>query len=294
MVKLGTTRRLCLVFSAALFLVLAHATARASVEVLDDAGHRIRLATPARRIVSLSPHLTELLFQAGAGRWVVGAAAFSDYPDEARVIPRIGDARGLDTEAILRARPDLVVAWSSGNSRRTIDRLRRLGFPVFASEPSRLDDIPHTLRRLGELAGTTAVANPHAAAFETRLAAFATAQGDGPPLRVFYQIWDRPLLTVNGQHLITHILSICGARNVFGHLKTLTAAPSREAVLLADPDAIVVASNAPDALEPWTRWRSLRSVRERRVFAVDPDILHRPTLRILDGVADLCAKLRRE
>lgn len=289
-----STKRPRVLVVSTLLAVFAQLSAWAGVEVLDDAGHRIRLDAPARRIVSLSPHLTELLFQAGAGPWVVGAAAFSDYPEEARAIPWVGDARGLDVERIVRARPDLVVAWSSGNSPRTLARLRRLGLPVFESEPARLDDIPRTLRKLGELAGTTATARAGAAAFEARLAALAAAHGDDSPMRVFYQIWDRPLLTINGRHLITHILSTCGARNAFGHLPRLTAAPSREAVLLSDPDAIVVASRAADALAPWLQWSGLRAVRDRRVFSVDPEILHRPTLRILDGVAELCAKLHRE
>jgi len=293
-VKRVATTRLCVMGFSALVAVFAQLPAWAGVEVLDDAGHRIRLDAPAKRIVSLSPHLTELLFQAGAGPWVVGAAAYSDYPEEARAVPRVGDARGLDIERIVGARPDLVVGWSSGNSPRTIARLRRLGLPVFESEPARLDDIPHTVRKLGELAGTTAVARDRAAAFEARLSALAAEYGSGSPLRVFYQIWERPLLTINGRHLITHALSICGARNVFGHLPHLTTAPSREAVLLAEPDAIVVASRAPDELDPWLRWRSARAVRSGRVFAVDPYLLHRPTLRILDGVSDLCAKLHRE
>lgn len=279
--------------TVALLALCAGTTVYAHVEVLDDAGNRIRLDAPARRIVSLAPHLTELLFDAGAGQWIVGAAAFSDYPDAARAIPRIGDSRGLDIEGIARARPDLVVAWTSGNPRRTIDRLRRLGLRVFESEPARLADIPHTLIRLGRLAGTEETARTGAAVFNDRLAQLGARHPVGPPVQVFYQIWDRPLLTVNGRHLIAQALQTCGAQNVFGHLPGLTAAPSREAVLLADPDAIAVASNAPNALSPWTKWRQSRAMRSGKVFTVDPEILHRPTLRILDGVEDLCAKLDR-
>lgn len=261
------------------------------VEAVDDSGHRIRLEAPARRIVALSPHLTELLFQAGAGAWIVGAAAYSDYPSEALAIARVGDARGLDIEAIVQKRPDLVVAWTSGNSRKAVERLRRLRLTVFESEPTALDDIPRTLLRLGELVGTTEVARAGAAAFRTRLASLVASYGGDAPIPVFYQIWDRPLLTVNGRHIITQILRTCGAQNVFAHLPQLTGAPSREAVLLAQPAVIVVASRAADALAPWEKWPQARAVRDRRLFAVDPDILHRPTLRVLDGVAELCAKL---
>lgn len=294
MVKCAPRRRAAVAAAAALIGIVLGGTARARVVVVDDGGNRIQLESPARRIVALSPHVTELVFDAGAGQWIVGAAAHSDYPGAARAIPRVGDARGLDLEAILRARPDLVVAWTSGNSRRTIDRLRRLGLQVFESEPVRFDQIASAVIRLGQLAGTEDAARRGAEAFNERLADLVASYAARPRVSVFYQIWDRPLLTVNGQHIITQALEVCGARNIFGHLPRLTAAPSREAVLLADPDAVVVASNATDALAPWSIWRQSRAGGKRRVFAVDPQILHRPTLRILDGVVELCARLHRE
>jgi len=293
MVSRTLAAHVLLACSLALGAVQWPRAARADIEVVDDAGRRVRLAAPARRIVSLSPHLTELLFQAGAGTHVVGAAAFSDFPLEAQAVPRIGDARGLDVERILGLGPDLVVAWGSGNSRRTIDRLRRLGLQVFESEPARLDDIARTVVSFGVLAGTEAGANRSASEFRAKLQGIAQTYRQHAALRVFYQIWDRPLLTVNGGHFITDALAACGASNAFGSMAGLTAAPSREAVLLADPDAIVVATLERGAVAGWLRWPALRASRHDRVIAVDPAVLHRPTLRIVEGIDDLCRKLHR-
>lgn len=269
-----------------------HTHARAEVAVTDDAGRIVRLQGPAQRIVALSPHLTELVFDAGAGGRLVGVAAHSDHPEAARAIERVGDARGLDAEAIVRLRPDLVVAWSSGNARRFVERLRRLGLPVFESEPTRLEHVASTVERLARLAGTEQAAQDRANRYRSRLAALEARHAGDPPLRVFYQIWDRPLITVNGGHVISDALRVCGGRNVFAELGALTPAPSREAVLLAEPEAIVVASGGTDAIATWQRWRQLPAVRSDRVVSVDPSGLHRATLRILDAVTDLCDKLR--
>lgn len=268
------------------------ARAGAGVEVLDDAGRRIRLASPAQRIVSLSPHLTELLFDAGAGGRVVGAAEFSDHPEAAKRIPRIGDARGLDLERIVALRPDLVLAWRSGNSRRTVDRLRRLGVAVYESEPTRLEDIASTLDRLGALAGSRDQARVQADGYRARLADIVGRHAGMSRLRIFYQVWERPLLTVDRQHIIGDAFAVCGAVGVFARLPAITSSPSREAVLLADPDVIVVADASPRAAEAWTRWKQLRAVRSGRVVSVDPERLHRPTLRMLDAVEDLCRRIR--
>lgn len=267
------------------------ALANDSVSVLDDRGHTVRLKAAATRIVSLSPHLTELLFEAGAAGSLVGADAHSDYPAAARQIARIGDAYGVDMERLLALQPDLVVAWSSGNARKTLARVRALSIPVFESEPQRLEDIPRTLERLGELAGTSTQAHARALHFRRQLAALANEHARKRRLRVFYEIWHRPLMTVGNNHLIADALATCGAQNVFGGLSAVTATPAREAVLLADPDAIVVASSDPGALKPWMQWRQLRAVRTQGVIRIDPQRMHRPTSRILDEVTGLCGRL---
>jgi iron complex transport system substrate-binding protein len=275
-------------------LLLGGGAAAAPVEAVDDAGRIVRLPSPARRIVSVAPHLTELLFSAGAGDRVVGAVAYSDHPEAARRIPRVGDSAQLDVERILALRPDLIVVWHHGTPALQLQRLHRLGIPLYAGESRTMAGIASTLRRLGALTGTAATAEAGAAAFEQQVAALRRQYAGRTPLRVFYQIWPQPLMTVNGQHLISEALALCGARNLFAELAPLTPTVTLEAVAALDPDAIVsgsVASGTATDLAGWQRLGSLRAVRERRLLVVDPDRLHRQSDRVVDGARELCEKL---
>jgi iron complex transport system substrate-binding protein len=272
-------------------LAAAYGGAHAHYEVVDDSGRRLRLDQPARRIVSLAPHLTELLFEAGAGAAVVGAAAYSDYPLAARSIPRIGDAHALDLERIVALEPDLIVAWASGSPNRQLERLERLGQRVFFQEASTLEAIAAGIERLGVLAGTTREASARAEAYRKALARLRAHYGGTAPVRVFYQVNARPLLTVSRRHLIADALELCGAVNVFATHRDWLPRPSREAVLFADPEAIVVAGTTGTErshLAPWLQWNSLRAVRKDALIVVDPDQMHRATPRIVAGVAQLC------
>lgn len=286
-------RRLLLV---AALLAGAAAQAQPRMQVSDDDGRLVSLSQPARRIVSLAPHLTELLFAAGAGERVVGVAAYSDYPAAARALPRIGDSAQLDLERIVALRPDLIVVWRDGNSAQQLDRLAALKLPVYASQIHHMADIESTLRRLGTLAGTSDAADTAARSFADRVSQLRARYAQRTSLRIFYQIWHRPLLTVNGRHLISEALALCGARNVFADLPLLTPTISEEAVLQADPDAIVTGSvdpQGPDNLDGWRRLRALRAARDGRLIVVNPDTLHRPSPRVVDGAQELCDKLDR-
>lgn len=289
--KTRLMRNLCLGMAGALACAMAHAV----VSVDDDSGARIRLPEPARRIVSLAPHLTELLFEAGAGERVVGVVAYSDYPGQARSLPRIGDARALDLEAIAMLQPDLVVAWASGSPKGQVERLKRMGLPVFFNEPERLEAIAFTIERLGILAGSERHSRLQAENFRRRLNELQRGAQGAKPVWVFYQVWGQPLLTVNAQHVINDALGVCGAVNVFAESRVVTPRLDREAVMLADPDAIVIATSGDEGLAhaAWTRWRNLRAVRSGHLLTVDPGLLHRHTPRILDGVAALCRQIAR-
>lgn len=280
-----------------LVLLLAAGGARgAGVEARDDLGQVVFLQRPAQRIVSLAPHVTELLFAAGAGGRVVGAVESSDYPPAARRIRRVGGAAALDLEAIVALRPQLVVAWDTGNPSAPIERLRALGYPVYVSEPRALEDIGRTLRRLGRLAGTEAQARTAAAAYERRLQALRNRYAGRAPLSVFYQVWDRPLITVNGEHLISAVLELCGGRNVFADLPALAPQVSLEAVLARQPEVIVMAP-APEVADTWRvgwrRWSGLPAVQADSLFVIDPDLLHRQGPRVLEGAERLCRVLQK-
>jgi iron complex transport system substrate-binding protein len=270
------------------------ATARAEVVVTDDTGHTLRLPAPARRIVSLAPHVTETLFAAGAGAYLVGAVDYSDYPAAARNMPRIGGYSKLDLEAVAALKPDLAVGWASGNSPAHIEKLRALGIPVYLSQPERIDDVARSLERYGELAGTPAQARAAAADFRARLQSLRDKYGTRRPVRTFYQVWKQPLLTVGGGQVITDAIRLCGGINVFADLKPLAPAVTVEAVLAANPEVIVASGMGearPEWLDDWRQWKSLAAVRRDNLFFIPPDLIQRHTPRIAEGAARLCAQL---
>ena len=251
-------------------------------------------AQPAGRIVSLSPGATELVFAAGAGDELLAVSAWSDYPDAARELPQVGDAHRLDLEAILALQPDLVVAWVDGNDRAQLSKLSDLGVPVFWLEPRDFDDIPAAVEAIGQLAGTHNRAKEEAARFRDRLASLRERYADAQPIRVFYQVWDQPLMTINREELIGKAIALCGGDNVFGGLPRLVPRISREAVINAAPEVILTSGRA-DAernwLDDWRAFQSLPAVAAGNLFLEPPDLLARPTPRMLEGVAHLCQSL---
>jgi iron complex transport system substrate-binding protein len=259
------------------------AAAHAEVGVVDDYGNAVRLPVPARRIVSLAPHLTELVYEAGGGASMVGAVDYSDFPAAARNLPRVGSDAHINIEAVLALKPDLIVAWPNAGSVRAIDRLAELGVPVFRSEPRELDDIATTIERLGVLTGSVDDAERAARAFRARRAELEKRYAARPKLRVFYQVWDRPLVTVNGAHVISKVIALCGGENVFAHLPLIAPEIDPEAVMRATP-AVVLTSEQTKA----PRW-----LPNARVAVVPADLIQRHTPRLLDGAERVCAILER-
>jgi len=282
-------------FSAALVcLFFSSLPLRAEILLQDETGRTVRLERPARRIVSLAPHVTELLFAAGAGRQVVGVVAYSDYPAEALSLPQVGGYRNMDLEAILALRPDLVVGWSTGNSASHVDKLEAMGVPVYITEPRRLENIADTLEALGMLAGSEPHAAQAAADFRSRLASLSQRFRTRPPVRMLYQIWDQPLRTINGQHLISDVIRLCGGENDFSELSQIAPIIGIEGVLAADPEVIVASGmgeERPDWLNQWKNWPDLQATRKNNLFFIPPQLLQRHTPRILDGAEQLCGFL---
>ncbi|TCW81895.1 cobalamin-binding protein [Burkholderia sp. SRS-46] len=291
-------RLACLLPAAALLGLGGAATARADVSTRDDAGNTVTLPAPAQRVISLAPHVTELIYAAGGGAKLVGAVAYSDYPPAAKAVPRVGDNKALDLERIAALKPDLIVVWRHGNAERQTDALRALHIPLFFSEPKHLDDIATSLGRLGTLLGTQPAADAAAAAFTRDVAALRARYAARPPVTLFFQVWDRPLMTLNGTHLIDDVIALCGGRNVFAQLKPLVPTVTDEAVLAANPEAIVTTrAGATPSHEPlpslarWRAWPALTAVARDNLFAIDGDLLTRASPRIAQGAAALCADL---
>src|SRR6266850_2182460 len=277
-------------FVAFAFIAVAAASAHA-VKVNDDRGVTISLGRPAQRIASLAPHLAAIVFAAGAGAKLAGVSSFSRYPAEAERLPVVASYGRVDVERLIALRPDLVLAWRSGNSALQIDRLERIGIRVFVTEARTLADIPRIVRLVGELAGSAEVADARARQFENEIADLRKRHAAERRVAVFMEIWHAPALTVNGAHLISDALRLCGGRNVFAAAKTLTPLVSREQILDARPEAIVRGGLGSEALEAWRGLESVPAVRSRRIYAIDPDWLHAQGPHVLQGVRALCERL---
>lgn len=273
-------------------LLLALPAQASAIRLVDDAGQTLELSGPPQRIISLTPHLTELLFAAGAGAQLVGVDSASDYPEAVRNLPRVGDYSRVHFERILALKPDLVIVWVGGNRAADIHGLKQMGLPVLRTQATRLDDVARLLRLLGRASGHAATAEAAAQAYLARLAALRVRDGRKPPVGVFYQVWDRPLMTVGGAHWISDALALCGARNVFADLRGLSPVVSREAVLSRAPALIVGGKDAPGLRHPWQRFGSLPAVKNNAFVQVNADLLHRLTPRLIDGVTELCEAVR--
>jgi len=273
--------------------VLAPSPGRAGITLTQADGGTLELDAPAQRLVTLSPHLAELVFAAGAGDRLVATVEFSNYPEAALRLPRVGDAFRLDLEAIVAHRPDLVIAWGSGNPAAAQAQLRRLGLRVWSLEIRTPDGIGAALRDIGAAAGTPGPAGAVAGAFDARLAELARRHAGSAPLDYFYQVDAHPLFTINGEHLISQGLALCGGRNVFASEPGLAFQVGHEAVLGADPDAVFApsADGRPDPLTHWREWPSLAAVRNDALFPLPADTVSRATPRWLDSLELACRQL---
>lgn len=278
-----------------LMLLWVTASACAAISVKDDLGHTVTLPRPAQRIVTLAPHTMELVCAAGGCSRIVGKGSHSHYPPIARAIPEIGDNRQVDIERVLALKPDLIALWRHGISQRTVDQLRQLGIPRFISDPRRLDEIPDSINRLGALLGTEKRAQEEAGKLRRRLAELKARYAERKRLSVFYQISDRPLYTLNDEHIVGEAIRVCGGRNVFGTMKLLAPQISVESVLQANPDVIIHTSvdTGSAGLAMWKKYPALKAVRHSHLVSLNPDWLDRPGPRMVDGVVALCAALDR-
>jgi iron complex transport system substrate-binding protein len=234
-----------------------------------------------------------MVFAAGAGDRLAAVVRFSDHPEAARTLPHVGDASRIDLERVVALAPDLVLGWRSGNPGADLLRLERLGLHVFVTEPRRLSDIARHLRTIGGLAGTEDHAEKNALAFEAALERLRARYSTARPVRVFYQIWHRPLLTVNRAHLISDVISLCGGLNVFSAASVLTPSVTLEAVLARKPEVVLGGSSAMRAEQLAAEWQRapVRALRELPVRFVPPDLIQRQTPRIAEGARFVCEYL---
>ena len=251
------------------------------------------LTKPIERIISLAPHTTELLFAAGAGDKIIATVEYSNFPEAAKRLPRVGSYNKLDMERILSLQPDLIVTWKTRATATQVEKLQKLGLHVVFTEPRSLVGIAEELKRLGKLVGSEQKANHAANEYLNKLEQLQSKYQGKNKLRAFYQIWDKPLMTINGEHLISDVMQLCGLENIFANINNLVPRISEEAVLKQDPQVIIAGGMAklnPEWAKKWQRWKTLSATRHNALIDINPDIIQRHSPRILQGASVLCNK----
>jgi iron complex transport system substrate-binding protein len=300
-IKITTQQRLKIFPTAGIMLLmltfLSSSTSMAqTISVSDDLGRTIKLVKPAQRVISLAPHITENIFSAGAGNQLVGVVDYSNYPAQARQIASVGSYLHFSIETIIALRPDVVFAWSSGNGMDKINKLIELGLTVYISEPKTLASIANDIDNYGKLTGNEKVSSQVSESYRQKLASLQNQYSELTPVTVFYQVWNKPLQTLNGQHLISQVINLCGGVNVFSDVIALAPTVNIEAVLALNPQVIVasgVGETRPEWLNEWLQWPSITAVQQQQLYFIAPDYLQRHTVRILLGAEIMCEQLAK-
>lgn len=294
-----TLMLLCFFAPMAFSAGAAHGSVNANSKAFsltDDAGNVHHFSQPAQRIVSLIPHSTELLFAVGGGNAIVGAVQYSDYPEAAKKIPRVGGYSALNIEAIVALKPDLIIAWPEGNPTRDLLRLQQLGYEIFVSDPNSYENIARNLENLATASGNQKEGQKAAADFRRQVAQLRAEYSAKESLTVFFQVWHQPLFTQNGDTFISRAIELCGGRNVYADLDIKAPQVSIESVLEMNPDVIVatgMGESRPDWLDAWGRYQHLAAVKTQSLYHIQPDLLHRPTPRFLLGTRQLCEAMEQ-
>ncbi len=267
-----------------------------AITLQDDAGNGVTLPKAAQRIVSLAPHITEVLFSAGAGERIVGTVSYSDFPEAAKKIPLVGSYNQVNFEQILALQPDLIIGWHSGNNSETLEKLGTLNLPVYLSEPKDLRAIAHNIRQMGIIAGTEDIANAAADAFEEQRQTLEKANAGKPVVSLFYQVWEEPLYTLGGGHFSRDMFQLCGGRNIFADLSDPSPVITVEAVVTRNPQVMLTGGHHgkrsfDDWRGKWVNWQSIDAIRNNQLYLVDQDIYTRSSPRAIKGAADLCQVL---
>ena len=289
---------LTLILLPLMVLLLCRAVPAESFE--DDLGRTVEIAAPPERIISLAPSITEILFALGVERRVAGVTLFSDYPEEAKSKPVVGSYVNINLEQILSLSADLVIATSDGNPKSSIERLISMGIPVYVIAPPRsIDDIQQTIVAIGKVTGSEGEARKLVGAMAKRVETVRSRLEGAPPRSVFYQLARNPLLTVGSGTVIDSLITSAGGRNIAGDVSLSYPRFSREGVLAAAPEVIIISSMADRgeskaALAEWSEWNEIPAVTGGYLYFINPDLVHRAGPRIVEGLEELAAMIHPE
>ena len=265
----------------------------AEIQVIDDDQQVVILAETAQRIISLSPSITEMLFASGAEKQIIGVVSYSDFPQQAKKITSVGSYNSLDLEKIINLKPDLIIAWRSGNPHKQIEKLKLLGYPVFLSEPKNFEDIASNIKRYGLLSGNIKQSHQQSQLFLTEINKLKQQYKEKAPISVFVQIWDKPIMTIGSQHIISQVILLCGGKNIFDSLD-ITITPDIESIIQHKPELILstgMANIATNWLKRWKNWTMIPAVKNNHLYSTNPDLLVRHSPRLLQGAKNVCQLL---
>lgn len=274
-----------------LLLSFLSVVSQAEIVVTDDFNNQISLSEHTKTVISLAPNLTELLFHIGAGGQIIGSDEYSNYPEDAKKITRVNNHSIANYELILALEPDIVFAWHSGNGMEIINRLRELGLTVFVVETAKMDQFPDLFNRLGAITGNTTKARELAVRFSDDLTILKSRYSTKTKVRTFYQIWDDPMMTLNGEHLVSDVIEICGGENIFAEAPPLVPRVNIEGIMRADPQVILSTGTQKRVTgwrEKWARWSSITAVKKNHLYLIPPDLMQRQSNRILEGAGYVC------
>lgn len=263
-------------------------------QVTDFAGNKVVLDKPASRIIALAPHIVENVFSAGAGDALIAVVTYSNYPPQANDLPIVGSYQSVNQERIIELNPDLIIAWESGNSHQNIQQLKELGFNIYIDQPDTLEDVAKSIRDIGVLTAKQSVAEPAAKTYLDEITQLRITNEGKSKVSAFYQVWNQPLHTINGKHIISSAMRLCGGVNIYADEFAVAPIINIESILEKDPSVIIASgmSNArPEWLDDWLKWPSLSAVQQGNLFFVEPEHIQRHTLRILKGVNAICTHL---
>ncbi|MGH1543198.1 MAG: cobalamin-binding protein [Arenicella sp.] len=282
-------------FAGLLTLTLSsNATDQSLIRVTDFLGNITELPKPAKRIIALAPHIVENVYSAGAGKQLVGVVNYSNFPEETSGLPIVGGYQSINLEAIISLQPDLILGWESGNKPQVFEKIRQLGIPLYIDQPHSLEDVARAIKDIGQLSGNKQYSIKAAKTYLQRLKQLRQRYQDQEILSVFYQVWNKPLYTLNDKHIISDIIRLCGGHNIYADEAILSPVISLESLLQRDPQVIIASGmgeQRPQWLEDWRQWPSLQAVKQDTLYFVPPDLIQRHTMRILQGTEMLCEHL---
>lgn len=246
-------------------------------------------AEPAKRVISLAPHATELAFAAGLGDKLIAVSEHSDYPEQVQKLETVSNYQGIKLERIIALQPDLVIAWPAGNPARELEKLKQFGIRIYYSTTTSLDGIANNIERLSQYAEDSSIGLKAAQQFRTELAEFKQRYQTEVPVSYFYQLSEQPIITVAKDNWPSEVFSFCGGVNVFENSSAPYPQVGAEQVVLKNPDVIFTSEHAMANGNPWEDWKQqLSAVKNNYVWSLNSDWLNRPTPRTLNAVEEVC------